>query len=55
MAFVYFLMGGVFTYIAILNADETVFNLFSMVLLLIAALDFFIGFRYIKRNSKKEK
>jgi len=54
MAFVYFLMGGLFTYIAFLNADETVFNLFSMALLLIAALDFFIGFRYLRRNSKEK-
>ena len=52
MAILYFLMGAVFTYMAFTYADETVFNPLSMVFLLVAALDFFVGFRYIKRNKE---
>ena len=52
MAILYFLMGAVFTYRAFTYADETVFNPLTIVFLLVAALDFFVGFRYIKRNKE---
>ena len=52
MAILYFLMGAVFTYMAFTYADETVFNPLTIVFLLVAALDFFVGFRYIKQNKK---
>lgn len=52
MAILYFLMGAVFTYMAFTYADETVFNPLTIVFLLVAALDFFVGFRYIKRNKE---
>lgn len=52
MAILYFLMGALFTYMGFTYAEETVFNPLTIILLLVAALDFFVGFRYIKRNKQ---
>lgn len=55
MAIVYFLMGALFTYMAFDYADETIFNPLTIILLLVATLDFVIGIRYISRLRNKEK
>ncbi len=52
MAILYFLMGALFTYMGFQYAEETVFNPLTILLLLVAALDFFVGFRYIKRKKQ---
>lgn len=52
MAILYFLMGVLFTYMGFTYAEETVFNPLTIGLLLVAALDFYVGFRYIKRNKQ---
>lgn len=55
MAILYFFMGIVFTYMAFTYADETVLNPMTIILLLVAALDFVVGFRYVRRNKKNNK
>lgn len=55
MALLYFALGIIFTSMAFTYAEETVFNPITIILLLVAALDFVIGFRYLKarKNNKK--
>jgi len=55
MAILYFAMGVIFTYMAFTYAEESVFNPITIILLLVAALDFVVGFRYIKRNKESKK
>jgi VanZ family protein len=39
-AFVYFLMGVLFTYLSIQSAKDTIWNFFTIVLAMLATLDF---------------
>lgn len=60
MAFLYFLMGVVFTYIAIQSADENIWNFTTIILSIVATFDFAVAVRlmslYFKiKNSKKDK
>lgn len=55
MAILYFVMGIIFTFMALTYAEETVFNPLTILLLLVAALDFVVGFRYLKRNKNNRK
>jgi len=55
MFMIYFLMGVLFTYVAFENASETIWNPLTIILLLIAALDFFIAFRtFIAARKQKQ-
>lgn len=54
MAVLYFAMGVMFTYMSFTYADETVFNPITILLLLVAAVDFFVGFRYLKISKQKK-
>lgn len=54
MALLYFALGIIFTSMAFTYAEETVFNPITIILLLVAALDFVIGFRYLKARKNKK-
>ncbi|HLS09840.1 YdiK family protein [Lentibacillus sp.] len=60
MGIVYFLLGILFTYVAILSADETIWNFVTVLLAFFATLDFGVGIRMfiihskIKKNNKKK-
>lgn len=51
---IYFALGGLFIYIAILNATETIWNPMSIILLAVAAIDIGMGFTML-RNYLKQK
>jgi len=55
MFMVYFIMGVLFTYVAFENASETIWNPLTIILLLIAALDFFIAFRTFMAARKQKQ
>ncbi|MFD1038955.1 YdiK family protein [Virgibacillus byunsanensis] len=61
MAIVYFLLGILFTYIAVQSAEETIWNFTTIIFALFATLDFGVGLRMFtihirlkKNNNKKE-
>ncbi|QKY71230.1 YdiK family protein [Lentibacillus sp. CBA3610] len=57
---VYFLLGILFTYVAILSADETIWNFLTLLLAFFATLDFGVSIRMfiihfkIKKQKKKK-
>ncbi|WP_102028736.1 YdiK family protein [Salirhabdus sp. Marseille-P4669] len=59
MAILYFLMGSGFTYIAVQSVEDTVWNLTTIILALVATLDFAAAIRLLTvhvklKNSKKK-
>ncbi|MDY0406486.1 YdiK family protein [Virgibacillus sp. 179-BFC.A HS] len=58
-AVLYFAMGALFIFFAVRSAHETIWNVTTMLLAVIATLDFGMGFKLIglhfkiKRNQKK--
>jgi len=59
MAFLYFLMGAVFTYIAVQSANETIWNFTTIILVIVATFDFAVAIRLLSlhsriKNSKKD-
>ncbi|APC47124.1 DUF4305 domain-containing protein [Virgibacillus halodenitrificans] len=59
MAVIYFAMGIFFTYIAIISAGDTIWNVTTMVLALFATLEIGVGIRLIRlhyrmKNKKKK-
>ena len=55
MALIYFAMGILFIYAAVKSADETVWNFITVLLALIATLDFGAGIRYMRLHYKVKK
>jgi len=59
MAIIYFLMGLFFIYVAILSAEETIWNVITIVLTLFATLEIGVSIRlmnlYIKMKKSKNK
>jgi hypothetical protein len=58
MAIIYFLMGIFFIYVAILSAEDTIWNVTTIVLALFATLEIGVSIRlmalyYRMKNSKK--
>ncbi|WP_164670256.1 YdiK family protein [Virgibacillus doumboii] len=53
--FIYFIMGILFTYVAIQSVDETIWNLTTVVLAFIATLDFGVGIRMLRLHFKLKK
>ena len=51
----YFLMGVLFTYVAFLSIETTVWNPLTIGLLLVAALDFFVAFRTFQHSRRQKK
>lgn len=60
MAIIYFLMAALFIYMAINNISDTIWNSFTIVLTLVAALDLTVGLRFwrmhlrLKHQSNKK-
>ncbi|WP_053217391.1 YdiK family protein [Virgibacillus senegalensis] len=55
MAFLYFAMGAVFTYIAAQSVEETIWNFITILLAIFATLDFVVSFRLIGLHFKIQK
>ncbi|MFS0674420.1 YdiK family protein [Ornithinibacillus sp. 179-J 7C1 HS] len=55
MAFIYFAMGALFIYVAITFAEDTIWNFMTILLALIATLDFGAGIRYMRLHNKLKK
>lgn len=60
MGILYFLVGILFTYIAVLSAEETMWNFITILLAFFATLDFGVSIRMfiihfkIKKNNQKK-
>lgn len=60
MALVYFIMGILFTYIATQTATDTIWNISTIILAVIATLEFGVAIRllrihiHLKRKNKKK-
>lgn len=55
MALLYFILGILFTYMAIQNAQETIWNPITILLAVVATIDFAVGFRYLRRDKNRPK
>ncbi|GGD22836.1 YdiK family protein [Pontibacillus salipaludis] len=59
MAFLYFIMGILFTYIAILSVEETIWNLITLVCSFVATVNFAVAIRlfmlFLKMNTGNKK
>ncbi|GAB3047070.1 YdiK family protein [Virgibacillus ainsalahensis] len=55
MAVIYFSMGVLFIYVAIQYADDTIWNVTTLILAAVAALDFGVGIRMIKMHFSRKK
>lgn len=54
-AIFYFLMGILFTYMAIQSVEDTVWNVITILLTLVATLDFGVGIRFLRLHFKMKK
>lgn len=54
-AIFYFLMGILFTYMAIQSVEDTVWNVITILLALVATLDFGVGIRFMRLHFKMKK
>lgn len=54
-AITYIILGALFTYLAFLYADETVWNPITIVLLLVATVDFGLGITFLRQHFKRKK
>ncbi|MGM8365669.1 YdiK family protein [Virgibacillus sp. W0181] len=55
MAIVYFMMGILFTFIAIQSAGDSGWSMMTILLALIAALDFGVGIRFVKTRFSSNR
>lgn len=55
MAIFYFILGTLFIYLAITNEHETVWNPVTILLAVVATLDFVVGFRYLRAHQAQKK
>lgn len=53
IAIFYFVMGFLFAYLAYTSVTDTVWNATTVLLTLVAALDFGVGFRYLGMHFRK--
>jgi len=51
---IYFVLGGLFIYLALINATETIWNPMSIILLIVAAIDIGMGITMF-RNHLRQK
>ncbi len=54
MAILYFGMGILFAYLAFTSAKETVWNATTILLAIVATLDFGVGYRYLRMHVKNK-
>ncbi|MBP1971664.1 hypothetical protein J2Z83_003816 [Virgibacillus natechei] len=55
MAIIYFIMGILFVYVGIQFAEETIWNVTTIVLAAVATLDFGIGIRMMSMHLRSKK
>ncbi|WP_416829658.1 YdiK family protein [Ectobacillus polymachus] len=61
MAIIYLLFGGIFTYLAITSVETTIWNVYTLLLIIMATFDFGLAIRLIflkwqaTRNPKQKK
>jgi hypothetical protein len=55
MALFYFLMGSLFTYLAIESAHETIWKFSTVILMVVATLDFGVSLRMFALHFKIKK
>jgi hypothetical protein len=55
MGTLYFLLGSVFTYLAITSVEDTIWNFYTLLLIFIATLDFGLALRLLFLNYKLKK
>lgn len=60
MSTIYFIMGAIFTYIAVQSVEETIWNFTTIILAVVATFDFAVGIRlfglHVKiKNATKNK
>ncbi|MDM5186717.1 YdiK family protein [Bacillus sp. DX4.1] len=59
MAALYFLLGCIFTYLAIINVEDTIWNFYTLLLAGMATIDFNLALHLIlvkfKTKTKKEQ
>ncbi|MGG2067496.1 MULTISPECIES: YdiK family protein [unclassified Bacillus (in: firmicutes)] len=53
MATLYFLLGCIFTYLAITSVEDTVWNFYTLLLSVMATVDFSLALRLIFSKPKK--
>jgi len=54
-AITYFVLGAIFTYLAFVNATETVWNPISIILLIVATIDFGAGFTFLRQHFHRKR
>lgn len=54
MATLYFLLGCIFTYLAITSVKDTVWNFYTLLLAVMATVDFNLAIRLLFSKSKKD-
>lgn len=54
MAFIYFVLGLFFTYLAYMNIEDTIWTPFTLLLLAIATVDFGASYRYAMAYFRKK-
>ncbi|MFC4559371.1 YdiK family protein [Virgibacillus kekensis] len=52
MSLIYFLLGSVFTYMAVQSAEDTVWNFMTILLAFFATIDFGVGIRMLILHFK---
>lgn len=55
MAVMYFIMGALFTYIAVENVKQSGWNFIAYLFTFVAALDFGACYRYLRLNKKRKE
>ncbi|MBO9131420.1 YdiK family protein [Bacillus sp. 165] len=55
MGSLYFLLGSVFTYLAIMSVENTIWNFYTLLLIFIATLDFGLALRLLILNRRINK
>jgi hypothetical protein len=55
MAILYLLLGGLFTYLAIQNGEEGMWNVTTIILMLLATFDFGVSYRFFMLRRKINK
>ncbi|MFD0769379.1 YdiK family protein [Bacillus sp. CGMCC 1.60114] len=53
MATLYFLLGCIFTYLAITSVEDTIWNFYTLLLAIMATVDFNLALRLLFSKSKK--
>lgn len=53
--FIYFLLGTLFTFLAYFYASETIWNPMTIIFLILATLDFGLGFTFLRQLFQRNE